>query len=152
MQFSLNKVLQDGKNRVLLGNIGGTVVIKGFSVLISLLATPAYISYFNDNVVLGLWFTLVAALNWILTFDFGVGNGLRNNFAIAVANGDTAHAKKLVSTAYISIGLLTLIAILIGSFAIMTADWVSLLNYDDGAVSAQVLQLSVLIVFFGIML
>ena len=152
MQFSLNTVLQDGKNRVLLGNIGGTVVIKGFSVLISLLATPAYISYFNDNVVLGLWFTLVAALNWILTFDFGVGNGLRNNFAIAVANGDTAHAKKLVSTAYISIGLLMLMAILIGSFAIMTADWASLLNYDGGAVSARVLQLSVLIVFFGIML
>lgn len=152
MQFRLNRIMQDGKNKVLLGNIGGTVLIKGFSVLVSLLATPAYISYFSDNYVLGVWFTLVAALNWILTFDFGVGNGLRNNFAVAVANGDATHAKKLVSTAYISIGLLTLMTILIGSFAIMTADWMALLNYHGDAVSAQVLKMSVFIVFFGIML
>lgn len=152
MISKINALMRSDQNKTLLGNIGGTVVIKGFSVFVSLLATPAYISYFSDNVVLGVWYTLVAALNWILTFDFGVGNGLRNNLAIAIAKDDETRAKRLVSTAYISIGALTIATTAIASFVILDANWGTLLNYDGSSVSASYLRLSVLIVFVGTML
>lgn len=152
MAVKIKNVFLNDRNRVLLGNIGGTIVIKGFSVLVSLLATPAYIVYFSDNAILGVWYTLVAALNWILTFDFGIGNGLRNNLAVALSKKDNIRAKRLVSTAYLVIAALTVVAILIGAAAIMTGDWASLLNYEGAAVNPDALKLSVLIVFIGTMI
>lgn len=152
MKTEIKRALKDSKNRVLLGNIGGTVLIKGLSVVISLFATPAYIAYFCDNAVLGVWYTLVAALNWILTFDFGVGNGLRNNLAVALASKDFVRAKQLVSTAYMAVGGLTVIGIAFGSIVILPGDWATILNYGESALHSDALRFSVLIVFIGTML
>lgn len=152
MVFEIKGLLANRNNRVLLGNIGGTVVIKGFSVVVSLLATPAYIEYFSDNAVLGIWYTLVAALNWILTFDFGVGNGLRNKLAIALAEKDDNKAQQLVSTAYITIGLIVIAAVIAGMPIAASVDWALILNYGGSAISAEVFILSVSVVFIGTML
>ena len=97
----MRRVVEKFKSNVLFRNIGGTFAIKGASVVVQLLSVPAYISYFGDDGLLGVWYTLIAALNWILIFDFGVGNGLRNNLSKALAAKDFENAKRLVSTAYI---------------------------------------------------
>lgn len=152
MTIDIKRVLSSDRNKVLLGNIGGTVIIRGFSVIVSLFATPAYLEYFHDNAILGLWYTLVAALNWILTFDFGVGNGLRNKLAIAIAKKDLIKAKQLVSTAYVSFGALVAAAIAIGLPIASSVDWAEMLNYSGGVVDADVLYISVSLVFVGTML
>lgn len=137
---------------VLFRNIGGTLIIKGASVVVQLLSVPAYISYFNNDAVLGLWYALVAALNWILVFDFGVGNGLRNHLSKALAEGDVQRGKRLVSTSYIFMGGLALAFIVIGEVIILNTNLEKVLNFNSNVLSPEALKLSVSIVYVGMIL
>ena len=59
------------KNR-LAKNIAGNYIMKILAMIVSFFLTPAYMNFFYSNKVLGMWFTLVAILNWIMMFDFGI--------------------------------------------------------------------------------
>lgn len=146
------KIVSSFKNNILVRNIGGTFAIKGASVVVQLLSVPAYISYFANDGVLGVWYTLIAALNWILVFDFGVGNGLRNNLSKALAAKDIENAKRLVSTAYIVIGALSLFFIFAGELIILNIDFEAVLNYHSDVVSKGTIQIAVSIVYVGIVI
>ena len=57
----------DENNRIILKNTGGAFAVKGASLVISFLTTPAFIRYFNNDVLLGVWYTLLSVLIWFLT-------------------------------------------------------------------------------------
>ncbi len=48
----------------------------------------------------GIWLTLASILSWLINLDFGIGNGLRNKLAEALALNDLKLARIYVSTAY----------------------------------------------------
>lgn len=48
----------------------------------------------------GIWLTLASILSWLINLDFGLGNGLRNKLAEALALNDLKLARIYVSTAY----------------------------------------------------
>lgn len=48
----------------------------------------------------GIWLTLASILSWLINLDFGLGNGLRNKLAEAMALNDIKLARIYVSTAY----------------------------------------------------
>ena len=121
-------------------------------MLVGLVVVPAYMAYFEDNAILGVWYTLIAALNWILTFDFGIGNGLRHNFAIAMGNNDEFLAKKYVSTAYIGLGSLTLLLCVFGIVAISQIDPYSFFFITNETLPKEAFRLSVILVFAGTMM
>ena len=56
----------------------------------------------------GIWLTLASILSWLINLDFGIGNGLRNKLAEALALNDLKLARNYVSTAYavFSVGIL----------------------------------------------
>lgn len=137
-------------NKQLFNNITGSFLIKGTSLFISLFTMPAYLQYFEDERILGIWFTIVSILNWILTFDLGVGNGLRNNLVKAIYENDMSTAKKYISSAYIIIGLISSVIIFIGYFFIGFLDWNTILNVSSTIVTNKVLILTVRWVFIGI--
>lgn len=62
----------------------GAFAVKSVSLCLSLFTMPAYIRFFQNQTVLGVWFTIVSVLNWILFFDLGLGNGLRNMLPDAI--------------------------------------------------------------------
>ena len=78
MKNVLTRYLGDKDNRRLLFNVAGNYLVKGAAMLVSLLVMPAYMRYFESQAVLGMWFTLIQLLNWIMLLDFGIGGGLRN--------------------------------------------------------------------------
>ena len=129
-----------------------SIGIKGFGMVISLVLMPAYMGYFNNQQALGLWFTLLSVLNWILTFDFGIGNGLRNNLAIAVAKNETKKEKVLISTTYWLSIQFALILFLGFSIAVILVDWNSFFNVSTNIISSNVLKKAVFIVLVGIVL
>ena len=88
MKKVLTRYLGDKDNRTLLLNVAGNYLVKGGAMLVSLLMMPAYMRYFESQAVLGMWFTLIQLLNWIMLLDFGIGGGLRNKIVEPLQKGD----------------------------------------------------------------
>lgn len=86
-------------------NILASFFIKGISIIIGLVFVPLLIGYLGD-VEYGIWITLSSILAWVIYFDIGLGNGLRNRFAESLAKGEHEMARIYVSTAYVSLALL----------------------------------------------
>lgn len=139
-------------NKIVLRNTFAAFVVKGAALLVSLFTMPAYMSYFDNEAALGLWFTILSVLNWILNFDLGIGNGLRNHLTQAFAQKDEVAAKKYISSAYFSIGCIVLLLIVAGEIAFPYIPWNKVFNIDGAIVSDTALLTSVRIVYIGIMI
>ena len=110
-------------NKELFLNIIGSVGIKGLSIIINILTLPAYLLFFGDQKILGLWFAILAVLTWVLTFDLGIGNGLRNYLVEALFDKDKKRAKMFISSAYISVGCIALFLGILGYIIIDNSNW-----------------------------
>ncbi|WML55178.1 hypothetical protein RCG17_11655 [Neobacillus sp. PS3-12] len=138
------------KNSLLINNILGTYFIKGLSLFISLFTLPAYLKYFSDQNVLGVWFTILSVLQWILTFDLGIGNGLRNKLVPLLVNNERFIIKKYISSAYAIIGIISLLTMILGSVSIAFLNWNNILKISTNVVSNDVLKLVLILIFTGI--
>ena len=122
---------------IVLRNTLLATVIKGGSLFVALFTTPAYMHYFGNDEVLGVWFTLLSVLAWILNCDMGIGNGLRNHLVYAINEKDWDKAKKYISSAYLflsTIGIAILLVVLIaGNFV----SWNKVFNISTSLVSAD---------------
>ena len=151
-QYISLKIESNSDNKVILLNTIGAFGVKGLALIISLFTMRAYINYFQNQQVLGLWFTLLSILNWILTFDLGIGNGLRNNLVVALVNNEKQLIKKYISSAYMAIGSIVIFIIIASLIIIPQIDWNSVLNISQTIISPKVLLITVRIVFLGILL
>ena len=84
----------DLRTYIVVKNALYSVGLKGLGIIVGLLLMPVYARFLLNPSVLGIWLTLVSMLSWIITFDLGIGNGLRNELTVAVAQNDTAAKKK----------------------------------------------------------
>jgi len=130
------------RSAVIKKNILGSFVIKGFSILTSLLLVPATLNLLNPEKY-GIWITLYSIVTWFNMMDIGLGNGFRNKFAEAVALGDNESAKKLTETIYSSTVLIALSLFLFYLIIHPFLDWTRILNLPvlfDEKIARIVLQ------------
>jgi O-antigen/teichoic acid export membrane protein len=108
-------------------NIAGLFVLRAVSILTNFLLVPLTLHYLNPTRY-GIWLTLTSVLTWVNVLDIGLGTGLRNKFAEAVANGRDDLARIYVSTSYAFIALLAALAI--GIFWVVNPmlHWSAILN------------------------
>ncbi len=144
--------LKSRTNKSLLTNIFSSYIIKGLGVLCSLISMPLYLKYFSNQMILGVWFTLLSVLNWILVFDMGIGNGLRNHLTEVLAKNELKSAKCLISSAYIMLGLWTGVISVVCCGISAFVNWNSFLNVSPEYISGNVLLHSIMICLFGILL
>lgn len=130
-------------------NILLTFVIKGLAVLISLSMTPSYIRYFQNDSILGVWFTIIAILNWIMVFDFGIGNGLRNELITTLEKKDKKKTKELVSSAYIAVSLISIVLIIVLSYLIKKIDWITFFGLQSSTINEKSIIISLQILMIG---
>ena len=148
--MSIKNYLKDKDERNLLFNIGLAFAVKGISLFISLFSMPLYIKYFNNDEVLGLWYTILSLLHWITICDLGLGNGLRNRLTEALAVGDNEKAKRYISSTYTAMIAVILPISLIGVLLFNFVDLNSFFNIDSSLVSSQTLQTAITILFLGV--
>ncbi len=139
-------------DKIVYSNVLGAFLVKGGALVIALFTLPAYIRFFNNDEVLGVWYTILSLLNWILNFDLGIGNGLRNHLSVSLSSGDRIATKKYISSAYSSIGAIVLIVSLIFPFVIGFVDLNSVFSIDKAMVSPKSLYIAIVIVFIGVMI
>jgi len=100
-------------------NILASFGLKGISIVISFLLVPLTLNYI-DVTRYGIWLTLSSIISWFGFFDIGLGSGLRNKFAEAIAKDQKELARTYVSTTYavllIIVGIVFLLFLIINPF------------------------------------
>lgn len=125
-----------------LKNISLSLVTKGFTMVIAIAFVPLLVHQLTTEKY-GVWLTLTSILTLLSFSDVGLGHGLKNLLAEFLANEDYISARKVVSTAYLS---LTVIALtLFTTFLCINPfiKWDRVLNASSGMSG----ELSVLILF-----
>lgn len=123
------------------------LLLKGVSLTISLVYVPLLLNTLNTENY-GIWLTLTSIVAWVAMLDIGLGNGLRNKLAEAVANEDYIQARKYVSSAYIALG--SYIAIFLIVFCLIASwliPWNTILNAPT--IDSEDLNMLVVIVFIS---
>ena len=90
------------------------IVFRVAGIVLSLLFTRYNIAYLGPSVY-GLWLTIASVSSWASIADLGIGNGLRNELARAIAQGDIEKQRNLIWTAIV---LLTKLSVCI--FVVLT--------------------------------
>jgi O-antigen/teichoic acid export membrane protein len=108
-------------------NILFSFFVKGLSIFISLLLVPLTIHYVNADRY-GIWLTLSSIVGWLTFFDIGLGNGLRNKLAEAVAKGENDLARVYISTTYAILGIIIGAVLLIFFCLNPFLNWSGILN------------------------
>ena len=120
----MNRNIVQNKN-IFLG-----LAFKGLGIVLNLLLVPALLIYLSKEEY-GVWVTVFSIVNWIFTFDLGIGHGLRNKLTEALSVEDSDKASALVSTAYVLIAAFALSILILGSAILLNIDLQGVLNYRN---------------------
>ncbi len=145
-------VFKEENNKNIIQNILITFGVKGGGFIISLLTIPAYMRFFGNQSILGLWFTILSVMSWIFYFDIGIGQGLRNRLVVAIADNDRLSVKKFISSSYILIGIIVIFIMIVGLIVFPFVSWNGVFNISNVTISEKTLLLSVCLIFFAILL
>lgn len=104
-----------------------SLFVKGSNILITFLLVPLTISYITESQY-GIWLTLSAMVYWFEFFDFGLGHGLRNRLAEALANDNTNLARAYISSAYAIISIISMGMLVFFLLLNPLLDWTKILN------------------------
>lgn len=126
-------------------------VYKGGSILANFLLVPLTIQ-FLDNENYGIWLTITSFIAWFTFFDIGLGHGLRNKFAEARANNNVPAANGYISTAYFTIGAISLVFLASTFLISYYMDWASVFNTSPSLNGALQLLMPVVFACFGLRL
>ncbi|MBP9970814.1 MAG: oligosaccharide flippase family protein [Paludibacteraceae bacterium] len=117
----------------------GILLLSNFiviSVTLDLLSAKIY----------GVWITLYTTISWLSFFDLGLGNGMRNLFAVNKATGNKEKNKQLISSSYLIVFCISLFLIFIGLPFVHYVDIASFFNISDISIPNLRCVLSLLII------
>lgn len=145
---SVKRFLTGGTDRskAIKKNIIGGLLIKGISILISILIVPLTLGYVNSEMY-GIWLTLSSIMMWMYFFDGGFTLGLRNKLTEALANNDYAKGKSLVTTTYVVMILIFVPFCMLLESLLPFVDLSALLNVDAKYELVMRQTMSLLILF-----
>lgn len=123
--FSGNK-----RSVVVKKNIIGSLFIKGFSIIVSLMLVPMTLGYVSSELY-GIWLTLSSIMVWLGFFDIGFTLGLKNKLAEAIALGNWERGKALVSTTYFMMLLIFIPLCFTLIICLPHINWAKFLNVKD---------------------
>jgi O-antigen/teichoic acid export membrane protein len=132
-------------------NIAASFIIKGLNIAVSLALVPITINYLSPTKY-GIWITLTSLVAWFGFFDIGLGNGLKNRFAEAIAREDHALAKIYVSTTYAILAIIISAVIVLFYCINPFLNWCIILNTGADPQMKKELSFLAIVVFtsFGI--
>ena len=138
-------------NKNLINTVLGSFLVRGFGFLVSFALFPLYLNYFDDNTVLGCWFTMCSVLSWIQVFDLGIGNGLRNHLTADLSLKNYESARQYISSSYILMGGVTVFISFLAFIISRYIDWNSVFNISEQSISPESLRKGVVIALCGVL-
>ncbi len=133
-------------------SVAANAGIKVLALIVSLLSTPLMMSFFSNDTVLGAWFTVLSVLNWISFFDFGIGNGLRNDLTYALNEDNKERARVVISSSIFVLGTVVLALIPLGAAASVLVNWNSVFSVSTDEICGTTLAACMAVVIVGTLL
>lgn len=130
-------------------NIAASFIIKGISIIISLMLVPMTIGYVSAELY-GVWLAISSILTWISFLDLGFSQGLKNKLTEAIVNNDWKRGKALVTTTYVMVSMIFIPLGIIMEFILPLIDWCNLLNVSTIYAGEILMVMHVLIAFICI--
>lgn len=146
--MQINEINSLERTRNYLKQIKGAILYRVIAMAASFLAIPLMIKYLGVE-QFGVWSTLLAVMSWVVFFDLGIGNGLRNRIAESLAKNNTYEASKYIDSGYTVIGIIVLILWILITVASYFLSWQFIFNTK--VVSESTLRVTVQIVGFFIL-
>jgi O-antigen/teichoic acid export membrane protein len=116
-------------------------------MVISLIYTPLLLKYLGDEKY-GIWVTMLSILNWIMVFDIGIGNGLRNVLTTKIKQGKKDEAQGAVSSAYYALGAIVFFLLLVSLCVCYLIDWNSVFKSNLNVLPAVIICLTFICINF----
>lgn len=95
------------RTRTVKYHISLSFLYKVLTTIFSYILVPFMINYLGVEKY-GIWVTIFSIFFWVSLFDIGLGNGLRNKLAEAIAINNIKLAKTYISTAFFAIGIIAI--------------------------------------------
>lgn len=121
--------INNNRTALAVKNIGLSLIIKGMSIFITFLLIPMTLGYLNSYEY-GIWLTLNSVLSWVHLLDIGLGNGLKNKLAEALAVNDFVSGKIYVSTTFFVMGVVFTSFYLLFLLGQTVINWYYILGVD----------------------
>ena len=126
-----------------------SLVLKVLGMALGFLVIPKTLSILGKDQY-GIWLTILSVVTWLVTFDVGIGNGLRNKLSEALAIGDHQDSQKLISTAYISLACIGVFIIILAFCIYPFINWNVIFN--TRLISNHELNLTMFIITIAIVI
>lgn len=95
-------------------NIKYSLILKILSVFLSFYSVRLAFTFIGSQNIYGIWLTIISVLSWLSLMNGGLNNTLRNKLSESLAANDNEFSKKLISTSYaIMILISTVIAVIL---------------------------------------
>ena len=146
--FAEKIIKGDARTKLVKKNIAGSLIIKGWNCIVQFMLVPITLDCLTQYEY-GVWLTVNSILIWIDQFDIGLGNGLRNRLAEAIAADEKEKARNLVSTTLVSLFCIIFPIVLSVIYILHHVDCYALLNVDRNTVHGFSGLLSVLVALVG---
>lgn len=130
-------------------NILWSFLIKGVSILTSLLLVPLTLGYVTAEIY-GVWLTISSILHWMTYMDVGFTLGLKNRLAEALAKDDYDRGRGLVSTTYFMMIVIfipfSILLIVVSPFI----NWCNILNVSQEYAETVTITIQILSLFLSL--
>jgi len=102
-----------------------------FTLAAPLLTIPVTLRYLGTD-LFGFWMIMLSITAMGMFADFGLGNGLLTRLSQSVATNDTVNARRLISTAYVTLGGVALALLGLIALIVPALDWPQIVKTDNG--------------------
>lgn len=145
----MTEAVSKARTRNYLRQIKDAVAYRAVAMAASFLTIPLMIGYLGQE-QFGVWSTLLTVMSWIVFFDLGIGNGLRNKVAESLAKNEQTEAACYIASGYTLIGLIALAVWVIVTVTSYFIPWQTVFNTH--AIPEATLRTTVQIAAFFIVL
>ncbi|PNE17898.1 hypothetical protein V511_14845 [Mesotoga sp. Brook.08.YT.4.2.5.1] len=127
----------EGRTSRLKRNFSLGLILNLSAMVLSYVQVPISISYLGKEGY-GIWVLLTSVIHWLIFFDGGLGNGLKNRLSNSIASNDWKRSREYVSTTFFSLLSLALVVftLWILTILILGSGWLgTLTGYRGGDLS-----------------
>ncbi|MEZ8653417.1 lipopolysaccharide biosynthesis protein [Vibrio splendidus] len=133
------------RNRNIFKQIKWSFVFKALAFIAYYAAISLQVKILGSELY-GVWATLLSIVTWVVFFDFGLGNGIKNYLTKAISLNNLKEARQIILTGYVAISIISIFLFIVVVILANIFDLSALFNTN--ALSDSQLT-NIVIVLFG---